>query len=405
VRQWLQSGQSVRVSEDDGGESPLVEEPAAARSLREFLRYFLGLGTWGFGGPIATVGYMQRDLVERRGWVGRDDFLDGVALGQTMPGPLAAQVAMWVGYLQSGAWGALAVAAMFILPSFVLVLTIAVLYAHYTGLSVVQDLFYGIAPGVIAIIAIAAIKLARLTDKADPKLWVITVVLLVVTAATGAEIAFLFIAAGLLMILIEAPPEFVRLGRASSFVPLLAAHAWVVPIASSSQLVALGMFFLKAGAFIFGSGLAIVPFLRQGVVHDHHWLTERQFLDAVAMGLITPGPVVISATFIGYLVGGFAGAAVATVAIFIPIYLGVVIPGRWFIRHRDNAQVKAFVRGATAAAAGAIAGAVIVLAKDAITDVATGTIAAISLVALWRFKAKEPIVVLACAVAGLALHH
>src|SRR5438046_881532 len=185
------------------------------------------------------------------------------------------------------------------------------------------------------------------------------------------------------MILIEAPPKFVRFGRASSFVPLLAAHAWVVPLASSSQLVALGLFFLKAGAFIFGSGLAIVPFLREGVVHDHHWLTERQFVDAVAMGLITPGPVVISATFIGYLVGGFAGAAVATVAIFIPIYLGVVIPGRWFIRHRDNAQVKAFVRGATAAAAGAIAGAVIVLARDAITDVSTGIITTVSLVLLW----------------------
>jgi chromate transporter len=169
--------------------------------------------------------------------------------------------------------------------------------------------------------------------------------------------------------------------------------------------VALGLFFLKAGAFIFGSGLAIVPFLRQGVVHDHHWLTDRQFVDAVAMGLITPGPVVISATFIGYLVGGFAGAAVATVAIFTPIYLGVVIPGRWFIRHRDNPQVKAFVRGATAAAAGAIAGAVIVLAKDAITDLSTAIIATVSLVLLWRFKAKEPIIVVACAVAGVALHH
>src|SRR5206468_3252217 len=216
------------------GEAPLEERIP----FRRYVRYFVGLGTWGFGGPIATVGYMQRDLVERREWIGRDDFLNGVALGQTMPGPLAAQVAMWVGYLESGALGALAVAAMFILPSFVLVLTIAVLYAHYTGLSVVQDLFYGIAPGVIAIIAIASIKLARLTDKTDPRLWIISVVLFVVTAATGAEIAFLFIGAGLLMILIEAPPKFVRFGRASSFVPLLAAQAWVVPIASSSQLVA-----------------------------------------------------------------------------------------------------------------------------------------------------------------------
>jgi chromate transporter len=390
---------------DESEEPPeVVGDGQNERTLRRLLRYFVGLGTWGFGGPIATVGYMQRDLVERRAWIGRDDFLYGVALGQTMPGPLAAQVAMWVGYLESGAFGALAVAAMFILPSFVLVLTIAVLYAHFSGLSVVQDLFYGIAPGVIAIIAIASIKLARLTDGNDVRLWAISGVLLIVTAATGAEIAFLFIGAGVLMIVIEAPPKFASFGRANAIVPILAAHAWIVPVASNAQLVSLAWFFLKAGAFIFGSGLAIVPFLREGVVHQHHWLTERQFVDAVAMGLITPGPVVISATFIGYLVGGFAGAAVATVAIFTPIYLGVVIPGRWFIRHRDNRQVRAFVRGATAAAAGAIAGAVIVLARDAIIDVRTAAIAAVSLVLLWRFKAREPVIVVLCAGAGLLLH-
>ena len=162
-------------------------EAPAGPGLGALLRYFLGLGTWGFGGPIATVGYMQRDLVERRGWIGRDDFLDGVALGQTMPGPLAAQVTMWVGYLERGALGALAVAAVFILPSFLGVLGVAVLYARYEGLTVVQDLFYGIAPAVMAIIAIAAVKLARLTNKTDLRLWAISIVLGVVTAATGAS--------------------------------------------------------------------------------------------------------------------------------------------------------------------------------------------------------------------------
>src|SRR5204863_2020221 len=164
---------------------------------------------------------------------------------------------------------------------------------------------------------------------------------------------------------------------------------------------ALGWFFLKAGAFIFGSGLAIVPFLRQGVVHDHHWLTDGQFLDAVAMGLITPGPVVITATFIGYLAAGWPGAVVATVAIFTPIYLGVVVPGRWFIRHRDNAQLKAFVRGATAAAAGAIGGATVVLSKGAIVDWKTALIAAAALAFVLRFKNKEPVLVALAAAAGL----
>jgi chromate transporter len=348
---------------------------------------------------------MQRDLVEKRAWLGKQDFIDGVALGQTMPGPLAAQVAMWVGFLQEGAMGALLVALPFILPSFAMVLTIAIFYVRYQGLDWVQALFYGVAPGVMAIIAIAAIKLARLTNRKEARLWLISLVTMAVTAASHSEIALLFIGAGLLMVLIEAPPRFLG-GRAAIFLPHpLLAQGVLVASATSETYVALALFFLKAGAFIFGSGLAIVPFLREGVVVQHHWLTSDQFLDAVAMGLITPGPVVITATFIGYLVGGITGAVIATVAIFIPIYLGVVIPGRWFVRHRDNPQVKAFVRGATAAAAGAIAGATIVLTRQAVIDVRTAIIALVSLGLLWRFKLREPYIVALAAVAGLLLAH
>jgi chromate transporter len=383
--------------------------------MRRLLAYFLGLGTWGFGGPIASVGYMQRDLVERRKWLSRQDFLDGVALGQTMPGPLAAQVVMWLGFLRAGTVGALATAAAFIAPSFLLVLAVAVVYAHYQGLPVVQALFHGIAPAVMAIIAVAAYKLARMTNRRDVRLWAISAVLLVVTALTGAEIAVLFIAAGLLMIALDAPPRWLRLRRTPahgvvglpSVGPLtgkaLAAKALAAG-AGGGTLLALGWFFLKAGAFIFGSGLAIVPFLRDGVVHQHHWLTDSQFLDAVAMGLITPGPVVITATFIGYLTAGWQGAIVATAAIFTPIFLGVVVPGRWFIRHRDNAQIQAFVKGATAAAAGAIAGAVIVLSRQTITDWASVIVALATLGVLLRWKVKEPILVGLGAAAGLALH-
>jgi chromate transporter len=331
------------------GAGPADDDQATARpaGFASFVRYFLGLGTWGFGGPIATVGYMQRDLVERRHWMTRADFVDGVALGQTMPGPLAAQVAMWVGFLRRGTLGALAVAAAFIMPSFLLVLTVAAIYARYSGLPIVQSLFYGIAPVVIAIIAVAAWKLARLTNKKDRRLWGISVVLMLTTAISGAEIAYLFIASGLLMLLWDAPPTWPRRRRnrppgptappaaaralAAPAAVTAARHSWVILAASGGTLVALGLFFAKAGAFIFGSGLAIVPFLREGVVVQHHWLTSSQFLDAIAMGLITPGPVVITATFIGYLVGGLAGAIIATVAIFTPIYLGVVIPGRWFM--------------------------------------------------------------------------
>lgn len=374
------------------------------RGLRRLLRYFLGLGTWGFGGPIATVGYMQRDLVERRRWLDRGDFLDGVALGQTMPGPLAAQVVMWVGYLEAGAFGALATSFAFVLPSFVLVLGVAFAYERYQGLDVVQALFYGIAPAVMAVIAVATVKLARLTDGRDLRLWAISLVTFVVTAWTGTEIAVLFVAMGLGMVLWDAPPwRRKRAGRAL-VVPFPLAQLGMHALAADpGTLVVIALFFLEAGAFIFGSGLAIVPFLREGVVEQRHWLTEQQFLDAVAMGLITPGPVVITAAFIGYLVAGLTGALVATFAIFLPIYLGVVVPGRWFIRHREHAGLRAFVKGATAAAAGAIGGATVVLTRGAIVDWKTGAIAALALAFVLRFKNREVVLVLLAGAGGLLL--
>jgi chromate transporter len=381
------------------------------------VRYFLRLGTLGFGGPIAVVGYMQRDLVEARGWISKQDFLDGVALGQTMPGPLAAQVAMWAGYLKRGAPGAAATALAFIAPSFLMVTAVAAVYAHYSGLPIVQSLFYGIAPAVMAIITIAAYKLVRLTDGKDWRAWAISTVVFTVTATTGREPIYLIVGAGLLLILLDARPAW-RLPRrkppATATGPTRHRHSLALlpltaptlgALASGGVLVALGLFFLKTGALVFGSGLAIVPLLRDGVVAQHHWLTQAEFLDAVAMGLITPGPVVITAAFIGYLVAGPAGALIATIAIFTPIYLGVVVPGRWFIRHRANLQIKAFVTGATAAAGGALCGAVVVLTRQAVTDLPTTAIALVTLALLWRFKKiPEPYVVAAAGVLGVLLH-
>jgi chromate transporter len=391
-------------SANGAGVAPLA---AADRvGFARFLRYFLGLGALGFGGPIATVGYMQRDLVEQRRWMSKEDLIDGIALGQTMPGPLAAQVAMWVGYLQRGALGALGTAAAFVAPSFVLVVVIGVLYARYQGLPVVQSLFYGISPAVIAIIVLAVVKLSRLTNARDIRLWVISAIIGVATAVTGTEVALLIIAAGLVILVWDAPPAWMSRRAASALgVPLQTAPV-LAGVGGDSTLLGLGLFFLKAGAFIFGSGLAIVPFLRQGVVLDNHWLTEHQFLDAVAVGLITPGPVVITAAFIGYVVAGLPGAIISALAIFTPIYLGVVIPGRWFIRHRHDARVRAFVRGATAGAAGAIAGATVVLARGVIIDLPTALIFVGGFIYLWRltFRLKEPALVLATAGIGLLLH-
>jgi chromate transporter len=410
-------GEGLRAEPGTGHPADAASVSSASAGLWAVLAYFLRLGTWGFGGPIAVVGYMQRDLVERRGWIAKQEFLDGVALGQTMPGPLAAQVAMWIGYLRRGALGAALTAVAFIVPSFAMVTAVAAVYSHYSGLAVVQSLFYGIAPAVMAIIAIAAIKLVRLTDGKDWRAWAISAVVFVVTATTGREPIYLIIGAGLLLIALEARPSLrlFRRNRTNSpsghgtrrmfgLATLPTAHTSLGALATGGTLVSLGLFFLKTGALVFGSGLAIVPLLRDGVVAQHHWLTQAQFLDAVAMGLITPGPVVITAAFIGYLVGGPVGALVATIAIFTPIYLGVVVPGRWFIRHRHNAQVKAFVTGATAAAGGALSGAVVVLTRQAVTDIPTASIALVTLALLWRFKIPEPYLVGAAGALGILVH-
>src|SRR6201993_907486 len=375
------------------------------------LAYFLKLGAVGFGGPLPTVGYMQRDLVERRQWMDRRDFLDGVALGQTMPGPLAAQVAMWVGYLRRGALGAAGVAVAFVAPAS-LVVAVGAVYSRYSGSSVVQALFYGIAPAVMAIITLAAVKLVKLTDRRDWRLWSISAAVFALTALTGSEPVLVIVGAGLLMILLDARPR-IRLRRrrppdevagtdnSPKPMPLFVGLG---AVAGGGTLASLALFFLKTGAIVFGSGLAIVPFMRAGVVVHHHWLSDSQFLDSVAIGLITPGPVVISAGFIGYLVAGLPGATVSALAIFTPIYLGVVVPGRWFVRHRDNAQLRAFIGGATAAAGGALCGAVVVLTRQAVTDWITAAIALVTLAVLWRFKINEPYVVVASGALGLLLH-
>lgn len=381
-------------------------KPASPRTLGGLLRYFLKLGTSGFGGPIALVGYMQRDLVEQRGWFTETEYRQGLALAQTMPGPLAAQLAMWFGYLQAGVLGAAAVAIPFVGPPCVLVTAVAVLYARYQGLSVVHEIFLGVGPAVLAIIAIAAYKLARTTNKTDPLLWVIAGVVCAVTAIAKTEIVWLFLAAGIFGIVyygggLPRP----RPSSAASFTPagLLAAVKGFSWTGSSSLLGSMSLFFAKASAFTFGSGLAIVPFLHQGLVHDHHWLTEQQFVDAVAMGLISPGPVVIMATFAGYLVGGITGALLATAAVFLPVYLFVIVPGPLLRRHGEHPRLRGFIKGATAAAAGAIAGAAIVIGQQVI---ATGASVAIALVALAlllqrRVKLPEPALVGAAALIGI----
>ena len=372
--------------------------------MRDLAGYFLRLGAFGFGGPIALAGYMQRDLVERRGWITQAEYLEGLAVAQTMPGPLAAQLAMWLGYVRRGFWGAVAAAIPFILPPFIIVSIVAALYVAFAGSSMIQALFYGIGPTVIALILRGAWKLLRVTVKSDRRLWAIFAVVATATLVVRSEVAILFVLCGLVGVLLYAPPGWLRSRAAPAFLPLgLANVIAATQSADLNTLVTLGLFFFKAGAFTFGSGLAIVPFLQQGVVHDFGWLTEREFLDAVAMGMITPGPVVITAVFVGYLVAGLAGATIAAIGVFLPPFLMVVLFGPLIMRYRKHPAVQGFTKGATAAAAGAIVGAAGVIATQVLVDVPTVLIFVTAFGILWRWKISEPLLVGAAALVGLAL--
>ncbi len=377
--------------------------PVVPCSLREFLGYFLHLGTFGFGGPIALAGHMQKVLVEERRWISKQDYLEGLALAQLAPGPLAAQLAMYLGWVRARVLGATMVSAAFILPSFAMTVAIAAAYLRYGGLSWIQGAFYGIGAAVIAIIARSAWKLMKLSLKRDWLLWAIFLVLGAVTAATESEIVWLFLGAGVVAVLVKAPPKL-RPGptAAAAFIP-----AWLftgVAGPAPDTLWRILGFFAAAGAFVFGSGLAIVPFLHGGVVNDYHWLNERQFLDAVAVAMITPGPVVITVAFIGYLVAGPAGSFTAGLGVFLPTYLFVVIPAPYYRRFAHNVQIAAFVAGVTAAATGAIAGAAYVLGRRAIIDLPTIAIGLATLAVLtWAKKVPEPLVIVAAGIAGVLL--
>ena len=374
-------------------------------SQRQLLLYFLRLGTLGFGGPIALVGYMEQDLVERRRWFSKQDYLEGLTLAQLAPGPLAAQLAIYLGWVRGRVMGATLTGLAFIAPSFLMVIALAILYIHYGGLPWVQKAFYGVSAAVIAIIIRSAYKLTGITLGRDYLLWGLFAATAAITALTGAEIIWVFLAAGIIALLVKAPPHWGRKPPDTMLTmigPLLLTG--LHGPASAGTLGQIFGYFAAAGAFIFGSGLAIVPFLHSGVVDKFGWLDERQFLDAVAVAMITPGPVVITVGFIGYLVAGVAGAILAALGVFLPCYLFVVIPAPYYRRYAGNPRIKAFIQGITAAAVGAIGGAVFILGRHAITDVPTVLICLVALGVILRFKqVPDPLVVLLAGLAGLTI--
>jgi len=370
--------------------------------LGELVRYYLRLGSIGFGGPVALVGQMERELVGDRKWLTKEEMREGIAVCQSLPGPLAIQVGIWISYIRGGFWGAWAGGWAFILPNFIIVTVLGALYVNFGGLSQVKAVFYGVSPAVIALILHSCYRLTKLGMK-DWLEWVLAAGAFVVTVTLRSEVALLFIICGVIGVLYYG--SLFR-GRATSSttslmagIPLVATA--VTPETAGPILGKLFGFFLKAGSLTFGSGLVIVPFLENGLVRQTGWLTERDFLVAVAMGMISPGPVVITATFVGYLVGGFPGAVVATIGIFLPSFLLILIVAPILIRYRGNPNVQGFVRGAYAAAIGTILGATILLGRIAIGDWLTALVALASLVVLFRWKVSNPLLIAVAAVVGL----
>ncbi|HEX3232631.1 MAG TPA: chromate efflux transporter [Gemmatimonadales bacterium] len=379
--------------------------PAEATRAR-LAWYFLRLGTVGFGGPIALTAAMHRDLVQGRQWISTAEYKEGLALAQLAPGPLAAQLAIYLGWVRWGVWGATIAGLAFVGPSLLMVLVLSACYVRFGGLPWMRGAFYGIGAAVIAIIARGASKLLRTSVSRDPLLWVVVLVNAVVVAWKEAEILWVFGLSGVVVLMWRVWQERVATsGRAAAAVlPWWWLLSGLHGTASSETLLRILGFFAKAAVVVFGSGLAVVPFLHGGVVRDYGWLTERQFLDAVAVSMITPGPVVITVAFIGYLVAGPVGGLAAAVGMFLPTYLAVVAAAPWFHRVTGNQRLRAAVDGVTAAAAGALAGAVVVLGRRAIVDVPTALIAVAALLVLARVRfALEPIIIIAAGVIGVVV--
>ncbi|MES2063119.1 MAG: chromate transporter [Bacteroidota bacterium] len=380
-----------------------------AYSLLDITKYFLKLGTWGFGGPVALVGYMQRDLVEQKSWLTEEEYKEGLALAQLAPGPLAAQLGIYIGFVHYGLIGATLTGLAFVIPSFIMVVLLGMAYQLYGGLAWMQAVFYGVGAAVIGIIAMSAYKL---TVKSISKfeiaaikskwlLWLFYIAGIVITVITEREEILLFLGCGILYMLIKAPPQWIKKPAVLPAGILISTGFWKY---DGKALQEIAWFFAKAGAFVFGSGLAIVPFLHAGVVKEFGWLTENQFVDAVAVAMITPGPVVITVGFIGYLVAGFPGACVAALATFLPCYLFTVALAPSFKKIAKNTSIKAFVEGITAAVIGALVGSVIIIGLRSITDIPTAIIAIIAVVALiYIKKLQEPYIIGFAAIIGILI--
>jgi chromate transporter len=391
---------------------PVNAAAAPPPSMWALARYFLRLGAIGFGGPVALANAMRRDLVEERRWLSEAEYDDGLAIAAACPGPLAYQLGVYCGYIRHGVAGGLAAAAAFALAPYLLVTATAWAYVRLGDAWQIRALFYGIAPVVVALILKACWNLGQKTLRRDGLAWLFCALSCAITIVVERELTVLFLVAGALGTVLFATPAA---GRAASVSaagapgPPAAGLPALAPAAAAGGISALTAkifwFFFKTGMLVFGSGLVIVPFLKTYIVDQYHWLDNRQFLDSVAIGMISPGPVVITATFVGFLLNGWAGATAATIGMFAPAVLLTVLATPLLLRYGRSRRLRGFIRGITVTVVGVLVGTTFLVGKTAITDWPTGAVAVLTLAALFLWKGlPEPLLVALGALLGIAAH-
>ncbi|HAB19754.1 MAG TPA: chromate efflux transporter [Verrucomicrobiota bacterium] len=386
-------------------------DPARRGRLRELAGLFFKLGSTAFGGPAAHIAMMEDEVVRRRQWLTREEFLDLLSASNLIPGPNSTELAIHIGHRRAGWLGLLVAGTCFILPAAFLVTAIAWAYVRFGSLPQVEGLLYGIKPVIIAVVIQALWNLGRTAIKT--KLLAAMGICAAVLNFTGLNELILLLAGGLLMIVIRELPRGTT-NSTASLAPLIGATSALNSVTSATAAAtisapfALGKlfwFFVKVGSVLFGSGYVLLAFLRADLVERWHWLNESQLLDAIAVGQLTPGPVFTTATFIGYLLAGPAGAAVATIGIFLPAFVFVALSGPLVPRLRKSPTAGAFLDGVNVVSLALMAVVTWRLGVGALIDLTTVLIALVAAVALVRYRINSAWLVIAGGLIGLAVGH
>ncbi len=345
--------------------------------MKEIFNYFLKIGLLGFGGPMAHIAMMDSELVEKRKWSTKEEFLDGLAVCNLLPGPASTQLGIYMGYLKGGILGGILAGTAFILPAFIIITLLSYIYFKYGGIPNISGILYGINAVVIALISSALLNMYKKTIITKPQLVIFVLTTIAITLfKLNMIVAMLF--AGIAGIFIYSNPAQNKDDKKL--------HSFAFPLIFAALPSELFIFFVKVGSFIYGGGLVIIPFIENEVVTKLGWLTKTEFLAGIALGQVTPGPVVITAAFIGYKVFGFIGALLSTFAIFLPSFLFILIAAPYLKKLKDIPWVKAALKGVNAAVIGSILASIISLLPAAIIDVPTFLIAVVGFVSIIKYK-------------------